>query len=217
MNDKLNSDTYHYRLNQLHRDEVMRAADQERLARLAAGEPKERGYLLVGLIRRARQFFTRHPLSIGGSHKNWRVLRHPPSAMLIAILLSGALLASVFPSHAQDLYDPGQRIQHPERIYYGVGLYFYERENYERAIDQFTRAIEWVPQMGDAYAARADSFAALQQYDLALVDYTQALELNGDNPLTLLKRAFTFAALDDLDAAQRDFEHLISVGSEYPS
>jgi tetratricopeptide (TPR) repeat protein len=215
MNDKLTTETYHYRLNQLHRDDVMRAADQERLAQLASDEPKAHPHLVVGLLRSVQQFFDRHHLNMGG-HKTRKTLRHSPSAILAAIIVSGVLLARALPSRAQSIPDPGAPDPNAELVYYGVGMYFQVRGNHEQAIQEFTLTIEALPLEGDVYAARADSFVALEQYAAAIDDYTRALELNGDDRLTLVKRAFTFAALGDLHAAQQDFEHMILIGSESP-
>jgi tetratricopeptide (TPR) repeat protein len=217
MSDKLTTDNYHYRLDQLHREEVMRADEQQHLAQIASGERKAHYHLMMGLFRSVRQFFSRHPLSGGGSYRTGKALRHTPHAILIAVILTWAALATALPSRAQALIDPGQLERNPERIHYGVGIYFQLRGNYERAIQEFTAAIEIRPQMGDAYAARADSYVALRQYARAIDDYTQALALHGDDPFTCAKRAFTFAALGDLDAAQQDFGYVISLSSEYPS
>jgi hypothetical protein len=77
MNDKLNADNYHYRVNLLHRDDVMRTAENQRLAQLAAGEPKPRSHLMSKLIRCMYQLFTRHHLRTG-DHKTRKLLRHAP-------------------------------------------------------------------------------------------------------------------------------------------
>ena len=76
MNDKLTTDNYHYRLNQLHQEDVMRAADKEHLAQIATDEPKDRYHLMVGLIRSVQRFFNRHHLDMGSSHKTRKTLRH---------------------------------------------------------------------------------------------------------------------------------------------
>lgn len=84
MNGKLNTDTYQYRLNQLHRDDIMRAADQQHLAQIAAEEPKDHHPLMAGLIRRVRSLFSRYPMSEGGNPKLGKTLRHIPSAIHLA-------------------------------------------------------------------------------------------------------------------------------------
>ncbi len=211
MNDNLNTDNYHYQVNQQHCDDVMRAADQQRLAKIAAGESKAPRYLLVGLLRSVRQFFNRRPLSEGVGHKTRKTLHHTPSAILVAVLLSCVLLASTFPGWAQPVVDPGQPEPDAQLVHYGVGMYFQARGNHERAIQELTVAIAALPLEGNVYVARADSYVSLKQYAAAISDYTRALELNSEDSLTCAKRAFAFAALGDLDAAQQDFEHVISI------
>ena len=217
MNDKLTTDNYQYRANQTHRDDVMRAAEQQRLAQSASGEPQKHGLWMVGLIRSVQHFFDRHLPSLGSSHKFGKTLRHTPSVIFVALFLSWALLGRAFVSRAQPIVDPGQPDPNGEMVHYGVGMYFQARGNQLQAIREFTTALEAFPQMGDAYDARGDSYVSLKQYALATADYTQALELKGDDPFTCTKRAFAFAALGDLDSAQRDFEQAISITWASPS
>ena len=120
-------------------------------------------------------------------------------------------------SQAQPIVDPGQPEPGAELVHYGVGVYFQSRGSHERAIPEFTAAIEALPLAGDAYAARADSYVSLKQYAPAVADYTQVLVLNGEDPLTCAKRAFAFAALGDQDAAQQDFERVMAMSSASPS
>ena len=129
MNGKLNTDNYQYRLNQRHRDDIMRVADQQHLAQIAADEPKEHDPLMVGLIRSVRRLFSRHPMSKGGSRKIGKSLRHTPGAILLAMFLSWALLGRALPSRAQPIIDLGQPDPNVELVHYGVGMYFQERGN----------------------------------------------------------------------------------------
>ncbi len=207
MKGTLNTDNYHYQVNQLHRDDVMRAAEQQRLAHPETDAPSSvRRSFVARLIERLTHVLSK-PLITRRGLRRLVFHRHVMKGLAVAFIVV-SLLTVTGVSHAQaDLNDPGQPIQYPERVHYFVGMYFYERENYARAIDEFTLTIERLPQMGDAYAARADSYAALQQYDLAIVDYTRALELNAEDPLVDAKRAVVIATLSELEAARVAVTH----------
>ncbi len=213
MNDNLNTDNYYYQVNQLHQQDIMRAVDQQRLARVASSASETHAELLAGLIRSVRQFFS-HQKHF--THRGYAPRRHIQGMVAMTVIVS-VMLASTFTSQAQSIVDPGQPEPRAELVHYGVGMYFQAHGNHERALQEFTLAIEALPQVAASYTARADSYMSLKQYALAITDYTEALRLNGDDALTCAKRAFAFAAHGDLDAAQLDFERVISMNSASPS
>jgi len=54
----------------------------------------------------------------------------------------------------------------------------------ERAIDDFSRAIELEPQMARAYSYRAEAYRLIGNTDQAILDATRALQLSGDSKST---------------------------------
>ena len=133
------------------------------------------------------------------------------SRKLISLLTTVTLLVS-FTSvavRADAIIDPGLPDPYPARMYFQIGLYFQWHGNNERAISEFSAAIDEEPAMAEAFRARANSFVALMQYENAIADYSQALRLNTnpENSTIFRERGLTFAALGNFEAAQRDLNN----------
>ncbi len=64
--------------------------------------------------------------------------------------------------------------------YYEQGLIFFERMEYNRAVDSFDKVLELEPHGKDTYKVyynRGNAFLKNRQYDQAIYDFTKALEL----------------------------------------
>jgi len=117
------------------------------------------------------------------------------------------VFTSVFEAQAsKNLLQPDP--DHPAWVYYQLGLYAQAVGNHHGALEYFSQAISFAPDMTRAYEARGDSYTALQLYGLAVADYTQALTLAPNDMDCYAKRAFAYAASGDLDAARRDFDQI---------
>lgn len=67
----------------------------------------------------------------------------------------------------------------PADDYYEEGLLFYDRMEYARSVDSFTRVLELAPHGKDnhlVYFNRGMAYFKARQYDQAIYDYTKALE-----------------------------------------
>ena len=62
--------------------------------------------------------------------------------------------------------------------YYNRGLAYYSRHQEEKAIPDFTNAIEIMPNFADVYFMRAASYFMFYEHEKALIDAKKALQLN---------------------------------------
>jgi tetratricopeptide (TPR) repeat protein len=136
------------------------------------------------------------------------------SVIILLVLLCLLALPAVI--NAQDLRHDGiTEPYHPSYVRYRVGLYYMLGENYERALDEFTEAIDGLPQFGSAYAARGDVYLVLGEYELALADYTAAIDIYPDFVSALYMRGRAHHALDEIELASADYENAIRQMPEY--
>jgi tetratricopeptide (TPR) repeat protein len=103
--------------------------------------------------------------------------------------------------------------------YYEQGLVFYQSMEYDRSIDDFTKALEINPKDKENYKVyymRGRSYMENRQYDLAINDFTKALEICPDTDKTtrfaiIESRGNSYHALNNNDAAIRDFSDAIAL------
>ena len=82
----------------------------------------------------------------------------------------------------------------PANDYYEEGLLFYDRMEYVRSVESFTKVLELAPQGKDnhlVYFNRGMAYFKDRRFDQAIYDYTKALELS---PLS--DKEFKFNALE---------------------
>jgi tetratricopeptide (TPR) repeat protein len=65
----------------------------------------------------------------------------------------------------------------------------------DEAIEDFTSAIELLPDDADFYVNRGNQFARKRAFDEALRDFNKALELAPDNHLALNSRGYVFCEI----------------------
>ena len=66
--------------------------------------------------------------------------------------------------------------------YNNRGLAHYDKEDYDRAIADFTQAIRLDPKFGKAYDARANAYSDKGDHDRAIADYNEAIRIDSANP-----------------------------------
>ncbi len=103
--------------------------------------------------------------------------------------------------------------------YYEQGLVFYQSMEYDRSIDDFTKALEINPRDEEnhkVYYMRGRSYLESRQYDRAISDFTKALEIcpdtDGATRFAIIEaRGNSYHALNKNDAAIKDFSDAISL------
>lgn len=103
--------------------------------------------------------------------------------------------------------------------YYKQGLVFYNSMEYDRSIDDFTKALEINPKDKEnhkVYYMRGRSYSENRQYNEAINDFTKALEICPDTDkatkfLIIESRGNSYHALNKSDAALKDFSDAIAL------
>ena len=109
--------------------------------------------------------------------------------------------------------------------YYEQGLVFYQNMEYDRAIENFSKALEINPKDKEnhkVYYMRGRSHAENRQYDQAINDFTKALEIcPATDPATrfsiIESRGNSYHALNQSDAAIKDFSDAIALDPVNPN
>ena len=100
--------------------------------------------------------------------------------------------------------------------YYNYGNIAYLHENYEVAIDFYTKAINQTPSYRDAYVRRGEVYYTLKRYDAAIADYNRAIEiLPLDAASIYVSRAKVYQAKNDHDQAIKDCTTAIGLKPTY--
>jgi tetratricopeptide (TPR) repeat protein len=107
--------------------------------------------------------------------------------------------------------------------YYEQGLVFYESMEYDRSIDDFTKALEINPKDREnhkVYYMRGKSYFKNRQYDPAINDFTKALEIcpatdKETKFLIFESRGNSYQALNKNDDAIKDFSDAIALNPEH--
>jgi tetratricopeptide (TPR) repeat protein len=107
--------------------------------------------------------------------------------------------------------------------YYEKGLIFYKGMEYDRSIDDFTKALETNPKDKENYKVyymRGRSYLKNRQYDKAISDFTKALEICPQTDketkfLILESKGNSYHALNKNDDAIKDFSAAIAENIKY--
>ena len=101
-------------------------------------------------------------------------------------------------------------------LYYNRGLLFASMGNHERAIGDFTQAIEMgggasVAYRHDYLIVRADAYKSAGNFSAALSDYDRAAGFLPTDAQTFYWRGLLHVAMNDFDAAMADFNRALSL------
>jgi lipoprotein NlpI len=81
--------------------------------------------------------------------------------------------------HCAQLIESGRLSDQDLAIHYkNRGLAFYKKKDYDRAIQDYHRAIQLRPNDGSSLASRADAYQEKRQYERALADYEAAAQVD---------------------------------------
>jgi tetratricopeptide (TPR) repeat protein len=87
------------------------------------------------------------------------------------------------------------------------------QQKYDRALADFTQAIQLEPQDEEAYAGRACTYALLGAPDQAIADLTEAVRLNPADALAYLRRGELYAQQEKHAQAIADYTQAIELGA----
>jgi SpoVK/Ycf46/Vps4 family AAA+-type ATPase len=101
------------------------------------------------------------------------------------------------------------------KTYYQIGNDYYEKGDYERAIENYNMAILLNPVFSEAYFNRALSYYQLKNFDKSVADYTKSAELDPQNPIIYNNRGDAFYRKQDFQSAIKDYDKAISLNPNY--
>lgn len=101
------------------------------------------------------------------------------------------------------------------RMYYQIGNDYYERKDYEKAIENYNMAILLNPIFSEAYFNRALSYYQLKNFERSATDYTKSAELDPNNPIIYNNRGDTYYRKQDFQNAIKDYDKAITLNPNY--
>ncbi len=101
------------------------------------------------------------------------------------------------------------------RTYYQQGNDYYEKGDFEKAIENYNMAILLTPVFSEAYFNRALSYYQLKNFEKAIKDYTKAAELDPKNPIIYNNRGDAYYRKQDYHSGIKDYDKAISLNPEY--
>lgn len=99
--------------------------------------------------------------------------------------------------------------------YYDRGNAWFYLEEYDKALEDLTTAIERNPRFLEAFVKRGAAYKELGKYDLAIADYTSALELNPNNGRALFMRGLAYSLAGDAESAMADIAAAHRIDQRY--
>jgi tetratricopeptide (TPR) repeat protein len=101
-----------------------------------------------------------------------------------------------------------------EAAYFSRGNAYIRKDEIEKAIADYTRAIEINPQYSDAYYNRGTIYGKEKgMHEKAISDFSRAIELNSIDISSYLNRANSYLALGNINEACSDLNMACNLGS----
>ncbi len=132
--------------------------------------------------------------------------------LILIILLLG------FPTLAQDGDFPAPTCDIGRYAYVNhmdKGGFYLGRDEYMRAVTEYTCAIILLPDDALAYNSRGKALVEMGEYDMALLDYNQALEIDSNLVRVYNNRGWAYYGLREYDLALQEFNEAISRDPNY--
>ena len=101
-----------------------------------------------------------------------------------------------------------------EQNYVKRGLNRFEKNDFKRAINDFTRALRLNPENTDIYLVRANAKIKCEQFKKAIEDFNLYFQCNPNNINALLDRGDCYLKLLNVELALKDFNEAYSFGSK---
>ena len=94
------------------------------------------------------------------------------------------------------------------------GSSYYQEGNYDRALEEFSRAIELNPQFALAFNNRGAVLVDLGDYKLALADYNMAIELDPQYVYAYYLRGLSYEELNETLNASVDLNRVLELSDD---
>ena len=100
-------------------------------------------------------------------------------------------------------------------IFVNRGTAYYEKGDYDRAIQDYNEAIRLNPKETLSHVARGDAYKKKGDFDRAIQDFDEAIHLNSNDTNAYNDRGVACAKKGDYDRAIRDYNQAIRLNSNY--
>jgi tetratricopeptide (TPR) repeat protein len=87
----------------------------------------------------------------------------------------------------------------------------WEKGNYEKAIEYYTKAIELNPEYLAAYINRGTVYHDIKEYKTAIKDYDKAVEINPESAEVYSNRGYSYIRIKEYEKALRDLDRAIQL------
>ena len=127
------------------------------------------------------------------------------------------------PEIALQYYNRAIQLNPKSSVLYNYRGYFYHHYLYmvydantlDKAIADYTKAIELNQNFAESYYNRGLVYDDLKNYDAAIADYNQAIKLNPNDAKAYNNRGNAYKALKNYDAAIADYNNAIKINPNY--
>jgi tetratricopeptide (TPR) repeat protein len=102
--------------------------------------------------------------------------------------------------------------------YFNKALDYAENEQYQLAIDNYTKCLRLEPDDANkatAYHNRGISYRKLENYTAAIADYTSAIRIDPDYAKAYYNRGYAYDDLENYTAAIADYTSAIKINPDY--
>ena len=146
------------------------------------------------------------PFSVGAgvneSRRKNRNRLYAAGAISAVIILFGLIytIADLFSTSATEHFEQGVNCL--------------AEENYDCAIENYTKAIELNPNSAEPFKYRAAAYYSKGDFDLAVQDYNKAVELNPNDPNTIYGRGVAYFNRGDYDRAIENYNKAIALSPQ---
>jgi len=104
--------------------------------------------------------------------------------------------------------------QHLTKAYYNCGAIYYEKEEYDKAVSSFAKAIERDPKFVNAYIYRGLSYDKAKNYENAISDYSKAIELDPKKTLAYKNLGLTYDHMREYAKAIYNYTKVIEINPQ---
>ena len=100
-------------------------------------------------------------------------------------------------------------------IHNNRGIAYFNKGDFDRAIKDFTKAIDLNSSDGIAYYNRGNAYSEKEEYEAAIADFTKAIDLNPDYAIAYNNRGGTYYLKEEYERAIVDFTKAIDLNPDY--
>ena len=112
-------------------------------------------------------------------------------------------------------YIQNQEKHQPAYVEFFIGLTFYMKGDYKKAVEHYDQAIRLSPQIGPSYNNRGIAKGELVKYEEAIADFNKAISLNPQDASAYNNRGITKEKLKKYEEAIADFNEAIRLNPKY--